>query len=285
MDSNQDQGVVENTDIASQQAEVVQPEPTPSSEQTQQTEKSPEQVATDTADTQPENPRTAERMQELLAENKRLKSQQIEKTYGTSVFDSFQPQVGQTPTAPTQPNIAQPDVNQFVQADGTVDINGFNQAINLAQRQAQAAMQESRQTKEQIARLEESQQAREAHQAHPWLDPQSDSFDPKGFELVRDKLLSSMVFGRKLNLLDAASEVSKIYKPQTTVDVVKVEQKAVEDFKKNQQAKQQQGPIEPGGGQPRQSSDTDLAELKARTRKGDTDAIMERMKGIGLVKN
>lgn len=290
MDPNQDQGVVEPLINEVQPVDAQLPEPTPSSNQTttELNDNTPVQ-----GDVNADNPRTAERIQQLLDENKRLKADHNVKQYGSSVFDSFQPEIPQSQyQAPVVPNgLTQQDVSQlrndYIQADGTVDINGFNQAITQAIREAQSAKAETQRTREEITRLEETQQVREAHKEHPWLDPQSPSFDPKGYELVRDKMLSNMVFHKRTSLLEAANEVSKIYQPQPPVDVAKVKEQGVQEgFQqaKRTQELRNQGPIEAGNGEPRQNPDRDLADLRERTRKGDIEATGERLKALGIVK-
>lgn len=220
--------------------------------------------------------RTAAYIEKLKAE--RDAALKASSNYGTSVFDQFRPQVQATPNLNQQQveNIA----TDFVDQDGNVDINGLNRALKDANDRALRAEQSARMSAEQIARFEENQQAREAHAKFPELDPlRRDSFDPQFYDLVRNKVLANMYEGKEKSLVEVAEEIKSVYK-SAPVNQEVVAKQAVETFKKSQTAKAQQQPLETGKGETQSSSN--LQDLRERTRRGDGDAIAERLKNLGI---
>lgn len=296
-DEEQSQGVEDtSSELETQDNQL---EPTPSSDQkqteTEQVEEPQDNSGgieeTDQADKV--NPRTEQRIQELLEENKRLKTQQAKEKYGSSVYDSLRPQQtqGQQPQGMSEDpftNLNQQQVDsitqRFVDEDGNVDIAGLNRALSDANRRADEAVSRAEQiANERIARFEESQQVKEAHSQFPELDPMSDKFDPNFYERVSDALLVNMVKGAsQKTLLEVAKELKGSNTPtQEPVNLDKVKQEAVNSYKQAQ-GKRQQGPIESGHGAPRNTSAT-LDELRERTRRGDPQAIRERLVATGVI--
>lgn len=273
-----------------------QPEPMPSSEEKQTDVTLPtEDVHTDTEEL-PEDAseRTKKNFEKIREENKRLKEQLAQ--YGDSVFDAFRPQ--QTAPQPQQvdtsafgnlnPQQVDSITSQFVDEDGMVDINGLNQALSQANQRASAAEAEARRTRESLERFEESQQVREAHAVHPWLNPKDPNFDPVRFELVRDRILRVKHYeGQPITLLEAADYIAQSAGSQASpVNLDKVSEEAVTKYKESQQ-KRQQGPIETGKGEPRDTQD--LNELREKTRSenpsDDAPALEERLKNLGILKS
>lgn len=294
-DEEQSQGV-EETPQELENATENQPEPTPSSDQ-KQTEGEQEEPESreegESTQSDGVNPRTEQRIKELLEENKRLKQSQDRDKYGSSVYDSLRPQPSASQQVSTgsgdhftnlNPQQVDSITQRFVDDDGNVDIAGLNQALQDANRNAETAVSRAEQiANERIARFEESQQVKEAHAKFPELDPYSDKFDPNFYEQVSDKLLVNMVKGAsQKTLLEVASELrGSVAKPQEPVNLDKVKEEAVSSYK-DSQAKRQQGPIESGHGAPRNTSAT-LDELRERTRRGDPNAISERLRAVGVI--
>lgn len=229
--------------------------------------------------------------------------------YGASVFDYLRPPAEATPlpidplsVAPQMqppqqinPNAGMyPGLNplqvenitaQFIDREGNVDIYGLNKALSDAntraidaQEQAKRAYLETQRvqkdTADKIARFEETQQMREAYGTYPELNPKNkEKFDPAFYKLVSAELLDDRIKNRgknSLSLLEAAQSVRRYYQTApTTPPPAVIEQKAVEQYKKAQQARIQ-GPIEQGIGEARQP-DLDYNELRARSRKGGLD--------------
>lgn len=227
--------------------------------------------------------RTRQQFEKLKEENRKLKSQVGGSQYGKSVFDSFrQPQVPQpVPAAENFQFLNQKQVDtiadQFVDSDGNVDINGLNKALHDADVRAKKAEERVMSVEDRLMRLEETRQAREAHAAHPELDPSSSNFDPSFFELVRDRALRNMYEGKQEELIDIASTIKKMY---NKVDTTKAKQEAVKQYQESLAKKSSGAPVESGKGAERQTTGT-LDELRQRTRGGDISAIKARLKALG----
>lgn len=287
-DEEQSQGVV-TEEVINLDAQDNQVEPAPSSDQKQDVviDNAPaeDQGEDDQVNESSTNPRTEQRLKELLEENKRLKAETNRKQYGTNVFDTFRPQVDPqvNPTSFTSLNQQQVDsiTQQYVDEDGNVDLAGIDRAIKEA---TQRAIENAQRTaEERIARFEESQQVKEAHAVYPELDPLSAKFDSEFYEDVSNRLLGQMVrgTGKTETLLEAATYVKGRKPAQAPVNLDKEKEKAVAEYKKAQE-KRQQGPVESGNGAPRQTS-ASLDELREKTRQGDANAIRERLKAVGVI--
>jgi len=254
------------------------PEPMPSSNRTEVVEgESPEQQPT-----LPDNAsdRTKEQFEKILAENKRLKEER-RKEAGTSVFDSLR-----TPQAPVvdmsqfgnlNPQQTQQLTQQFVDAQGNVDIDGLNKALTSANDRAMVAETEARMARQSVQAIDERQQVREAHRDFPELDPQAESFDPNFYDLVTVKLAKS---GMKMTLAEAAQAVKQTYTP-SSFNPDRIRDDAVNQYKQSL-AKRDQGPLSSGAGEPRSSEP--VSELREKTRRGDPFALDERLRKLGLIK-
>ncbi len=234
--------------------------------------------------------RTRQQFEKLKKHNQELAAKLAEKEAQPveSVFDSFNPKIpeAQKPKAKDYDYLNQQQVgniaNQFVDQDGNVDINGLNNALYQANLQARQAVEEAKRAREEIARWEENRQTKEAYSKYPQLDPlKKDKFDRKFYELVRDRMISNFTKGVNKTFREVADDISQIYHP---VDKEKVEEQAVSDYKKKQEARRQ-GPIEEGKGQPPTDKAT-LEELRRDTRRGggiDNPALDARLKKLGII--
>lgn len=208
---------------------------------------------------------------------------------GTSVFDIFHPEatVPQTPTPqfPQSPFIPQTPVvqtpylapqqqqnivQQFVDAQGNVDVNGLNNALVEANRRAYNAELAAEDTKKQVARIEENNEIREAHAEFPEIDPikakANGTFDETLFNNVQARLLRNFAFNRKERLVDIVrEEKSKLPKP-VQVDQKKIDAENAQKAAQAQEARRQ-GPMDGGERQP----ETDYQSLRAQTRTGRLD--------------
>ncbi len=211
----------------------------------------------------------------------------------SNVFETFRPQqTGQTqPQVTAQfPNLTNQEVanitSQFVDENGNVDINGLNTALQTANRQSQEAVARAHQAEERLMRYEETQQVREAHSQHPELDPKAKTFDPRFFDLVRDRLLRNMWEGRQQSLLDVANDIRKFYQPAKPVNLDKVKEEAVTQYKEAQEARIQ-GPLESGKGEQRTPGLTD-SEMREKTRTENpfrnSPTLEERLRNVGVIK-
>lgn len=256
-----------------------------------ETSVSDKETSTDEELTLPEgaSERTREQFEKLKARlrKEREEKQRLLEQSGfqtpQNVFESFHPQGYQPPVGDygyLTPQQVGDITNQFVDAEGNVDVAGLNAALQQANQAALEAINRAKVAEERIARFEETQQAKEAHAVFPELDPLNrEKFDPTFFDLVRDRLLRNMYEGKSQTLLEAAQEIRKTYTPPSRIEEAKKE--AIGEYQKAQAARNQ-GPIEKGSGEGRQT-EGNLEELRRRTRQGDESALEERLRDLGIV--
>lgn len=273
MDSDQIQGAVQEGQEAQEGQE---PEVTPASNV-------PEGTKSESANNDLGiKERTVKRLEEVLEENKKLKAQL--QTPQTSVYESLLGDSTPQAPVPTYTNSAgqqQAVPSSFIDEEGNVDIAGLNKYLQAQEERSKRAEAEALETKRKLERFEQTQEEREAYQVHPELDPQSSSFSRELFELVRDRLVRNMVTGQRQTLKVVAEEIKKSLGAKA---VPQQEQKLKEETIKQYEEAQKnrnQGPLESGKGQDRQA-DADIDELRARTRKGDSSALIERLKRLGI---
>lgn len=245
-----------------------------------------------------ENSKNPERTKSYIEKLKKERDEALAKTkvepeidttdYGQSVFDSFRPAEPQQ--VQPMPQIQAPYLNplqveniqkQFVDEQGNVDIAGVNRAINEANRLAYESSLKVQSLEQKLTRVEESDQVRDAHAKVPEIDPQrKDVFNPKLYELVKDRLLRNMWEGKQRPLAEVATEIKSQYFQAPAVESVKEE--AVAEYKKAQEARNQ-GPIDSGRARMPEES---LSDLRTQTRRGGQagDAALEkRLKALGIV--
>ena len=214
--------------------------------------------------------RTKEQFDKL---QQQLKEERSKNAQGTSVFNSFrgpQPQVEPQQNPFNQPQVEEPLVDE----DGTVDIDRVNQSFTAAQQAQQRALD----AEQRIIHLEEDRQTREAHEAHPELDPQSDDFDQQFFDMASAQAALNYINGGKKSIKQIGDDIKDFRSSNSEVKQAKKE--AIKDFKESQ-SKRKQGPIEEGSGEDRMP-DVSQEELQKRTREGDGDALSQRLKNIGM---
>ena len=204
---------------------------------------------------------------------------------GSSVYDTLRPQ---QPVPMPQPqsydflNQKQVDTitEKFIDDQGNVDIQGLNHTLAQANRAAQEAKFENQRLRERIEKFEETQEVKDAHSVHPWLDPKSKEFDRNRFDQVRDRIIRvKYMEGKPITLLDAANAIAGT----PAVNLEKLKEEAVAQYKQTQQNRVQ-GPIEAGRGETRSTQATQ-ADLRTRTQNGDMGAILERLRNVGVVKD
>lgn len=217
------------------------------------------------------NDRTKEQFQKLLQSNKELK-EQLQKLASTknsepspygSVYDSIKSDSVQGNTVSSE---------EYVDEDGNVNIAKLNKDLKEAKMSALEAKALANKAREDL-------EVREAHMKHPYLNPQSPEFDPTFFELVKDRTLRQKFYeGKATNLADIADQVISFYKPSSMKSAESA--KAIEDYKKAQSQIANNAPLS-SSSRARQEG-PNLEDLRARTRSGDSRAILERLKNIGI---
>jgi len=230
------------------------------------------------------NERTKQQFEKLKQHNKEL-LEELERAKAQpkpseSALGSLNPQV-----SAVAPNLTQDQVQDIVK--GLVDENGYldsallentlrqaNREVAEAKAVAEQARQEAIQARQAVSKFEETREVRIAHKKFPSVDPDSKSYDPHFYKLVKNELLGAMYEGRKVSFVDACREVSQVYTPKTGVSETKA--KAVEEYKKDVALKSTLN--ETGKSRP----DTKISkdDLVEGTRKGDAQSIYDRLKNI-----
>ena len=159
------------------------------------------------------------------------------------------------------------------------------QALNDIQLKSRQAEERATKAEQAVANFQIEQQSREAYAAHPELDPKSKGFDEDLNKRTRAFALDSMIHpedysGKQLSFKEAADLAKSALTPKKVEEVKKeAAQAAIEQLTPKEQASLE-AVGNPGA---RQQIEQPLEDLKFRTRKGDTDAIIERLKGIPVV--
>jgi len=218
-----------------------------------------------------------EHNRQLAEEYERLKSQTPPQP---SALESLvNPQMVQT----VAPNLNNQQVDDIVK--GLVDENGYldqallentlrnaNQQVAQANKKAQEATSIATQALNQVNKFGQDREVRIAHKKFPNVDPESPTYDPNFFKLVKNELLGAMYEGQKLSFVDACRQVSNVYAPSKK----DVSVKAVEEYKKDVAQKSALNPT--GVSHPdTRTSNQDLIE---GTRKGDPASIAARLANI-----
>lgn len=153
--------------------------------------------------------------------------------------------------------------------------------LTAAEQRAIDADTRAKQAEESLKSYLLEQEKREAFTAHPELNPEKSGFDQNLSNLTRSILTDSMLNpqdygGKALSFKEAADRVKGLQKPVLEQAKKEGAQQALEQLTPKEQA------ALAANGVPNQQSSTrgDLSQLQYRTRKGDVDAIHERMKGV-----
>lgn len=222
-------------------------------------------------DSQPdgENDRTAEQFAKLTEANKRLKEENEKLKVSKpmpSVLESLRPQ-------DNFPNLSKAQAKQVEEQifdeQGFVDPNLLNQKLAEANRIAQEAVMTAKQAQQQLRTLEETQKTKELYKEFPQLNPNGDNFDPDFYARVRNELIGQMMEGKDDPLL-AAKAVDKVFSQASKATVADSEARNLK----------QQASSDIGASQGA-SAPVDYDYLVEETRKGNSDALAERLRRIG----
>lgn len=246
-------------------------------------EKAEETVSVNPADEQPTesegeaqsqpdgvSDRTKEQFEKLTEANKRLKEENEKLKTNTptpSVLESLRPQDNFPSVSSAQ---AQQIQEQVFDEQGFVDPNLLNQKLAQAEQTAQQAILAAQQAQQQLRTFEETQQTQQVYQKYPQLDPNGKQFDPQFYARVKNELIGQMMQGKE-NLLEAAESVDLAFN-QTSQTQAKEE----EARNLKQQASSTIGASQGA------SAPVDHDYLVEETRKGNPDALAERLKRAGL---
>lgn len=232
--------------------------------------------------------KTREQFDKLLESNRRLyesneslRRQVIAREQSERTFSPIQ----QVPTAP-KPTV---DASEFVETDpmtgesfiNTEKMKGRMKEINDRASRAEQAIQNYIKTAEQ---REIERQSNETFAVYPELNPRNKEKFNEGFnKQVRGLLLDSMYNpseygGQPLTFKAAADVVKKMNVPASTVIEPKKEEKKTDSKAQDNKAQgSAQVPSQPGN-LPEPIFDQALESLRYRTRRGDDQALAERLK-------
>jgi len=227
--------------------------------------------------------RTGEQFDKLLQRNKDMATKLAAyeaKEQNESVLDSLKPK--QAPidqSAPTNfvlPQFGKKQVEQdpdLVDPEGYINADVLKKNLSDAQLRAQQAEKEAKATREQFVKYEETQQTKIAHEKYPQLDPHSEKFDRRFYDLTRNELIGQMMQGKK-DVLAAAKRVTEYY----TAPEKKSEE---ENSKEALEQKQQINAGKKTASQPSEYSGSEDKDLIRATRLGKKGALAERLKRSG----
>lgn len=191
--------------------------------------------------------------------NERMRREQLE-----SRFQSMQPK------APALPPVYDPETGLLNE-----------QALSQRDRLTQEALDRAARAEEAVQNYEKVQEERELFSSYPELDNNNDKFDEELSHQVAAIKLHSMVSpevygGKQLSAKEAADFLSK--RGQKALEAVKQQgaKEAIEQLTPKEQAS-----LEATGSSGRRTQVSNLDDLRSRSRKGDSDAIMERLKALG----
>lgn len=213
--------------------------------------------------------RTREQFEKLTEANKRLKeeNEKLQKSEPQkSVLESLRPQ-------DNFPNVSPQQAEQIAEGvfdeQGFVDPNLLNQKLAQAEEVARQAIQTAQQAQQQLRNFEETQQTQQVYIQYPQLNPNGENFDPQFYNRVRNELIGQMMQGKQ-DLMSAAKTVQESFVVNTQAQEKEEAEKSLK-----QQASSNLGTSQ-GASKP-----VDQDFLAEETRKGNTEALMERLRRAG----
>lgn len=244
-----------------------------------------------------------EQKRQLAEENAALKASLPKKP---SVYDTipapmeYALPVSQQYSAPPQPtqqslptqadygNLTQQQIDQVIAStidqEGVLDVGllrqrltGLNQhhATQMQQRQiqqdaerrAREAEIRAKQALDRVEQFEVSQATRELHREFPELDPESQTFNPEAFDLVKNELLNQLIQTGKQDGMNAAKKMAKFFRTKGPTPEEQAQSTARAAAATTAVGRATRSP---------QASDADYESLKQRSRH-DKDALAERL--------
>lgn len=254
LNNNQENVAVESEVETTTQTESPQVEVPSAEEQTAQVEvdQPKQEQVSDVKSEEPNDPREHQ-IKRLADENRRLKSERQ-----GSAFDAFRPQ-----TLPAGNSV---DVNNYTDEYGSVNWNAYNAAVNNHIQQV-ASVQATQAVQEQL----DEQNARSKH---PELFEDQDTEQE-----IADRWVAAKLRGEQVSITDIAERIAK----RNSKDVSKAEKRGAEKILQEVTPKEQAGlsaPSQTSQGARQTQSDEEHELLSERTRVGDEDAIVARLRNI-----
>ena len=194
-----------------------------------------------------------------------VREERTRREYFEAVFSSMQPQ-------------KQPEVVPVIDPETGLP---NEQVLTDIQKRAYESEQRATRAEQAIQGYLTEQENRAVYAQHPELNPSSDKFDKKLHTKVRSLLLDSMLnpgdYGsRQLGFMEAV----ELVKGESTSAAEEAKKEGAQEAMKQTESKEQASLEATGTSGRRTEIASDLEELKRRTRKGDMNAVVERLKGI-----
>jgi hypothetical protein len=231
-------------------------------EQTVETQETEGQEVSESEGTDEESPRDYQ-IRRLAEENRRLKEERKARSQGESAFQAFRPQI---PTGAVQTVRVEDHADPIT---GEINWGSYNQAVQARDSKLiEQAKWEAQQTASEL--FEEN----DARQKFPQLFE-----DPEAEQEVADLWLAAKLRGQKVTVTEIAGKVAKRYQKA----VSKAEKAGAEKVLSEVSEKEAAG-LEASSQNSNQASRSvsqdERNRLATETRKGNTDAIAERLKSI-----
>ena len=234
--------------------------------------------------------RTKEQFEKLTQNNSALNEQNELLRQQLEKFKT--PPAAPAPEKITPQNIpSNIDLNSFVETDPKTGERYVNETkLTTAIADLQSKTSKAEETIQSYIKTNESrrieQQKQEAFLSHPELQPGSEKFDQTFYKTVRavltDSLMNPNEYGKVLSLKEAADYVKKDIVKNPSAPLVGEEK---EDIKPINDAKTQAGTLVPSQQNAPQTVSEDLERLRNATRRGNMEALAQRILATDHVKS
>lgn len=225
---------------------------------------------------------------EKLKEANRLLKQELEasRPKPQSVLESLRPQGGQVDKKEIATLIedntdlkgSEVDdvIKQLVDEDNYLDTDKLKKVLadnsrkmSMAEQRAAKAEEVAKMASEKVTKFEETEQMKRVYQEFPTLNPESENFDERFFQLVRNEMIGQMMENGQQDLTAATKKVMDIYRPGEA------------EAKKLEAATTQREQASAGVSAAQGKADLNHEDLVNRTKKGDREAIYARLQAAG----
>ena len=163
-----------------------------------------------------------------------------------------------------------PDPTPFVDP-----ITGFvnEQALAEVQQRAQTADERAKRAEATVQQYMYQQEERDAYQAHPELKDKTFMNQARG--IMYDSQVNPQEYGKQLSIKEAADYLKSLTAPVTEQAKAEGSKEALEQITPKEQAS-----FAAEGSRGVSDSGDDLEQLQYRSRRGDVDALAERLKNV-----
>jgi hypothetical protein len=225
---------------------------------------------------------------EKLKEANRLLKQELEasRPKPQSVLESLRPQGGQVDkkeiatliedNTDLKGNEVDDVIKQLVDEDNYLDTDKLKKVLadnsrkmSMAEQRAAKAEEVAQMASEKVTKFEETEQMKRVYQEFPTLNPESENFDERFFQLVRNEMIGQLMENGQQDLTTATKKVMDIYRHGEA------------EAKKLEAATTQREQASAGVSAAQGKADLNQEDLVNRTKKGDREAIYARLQAAG----